>query len=114
MRGMRTIAGLVIGFSWSDHYQPRTVLSVIADCPLGDEYVKIFTTGSREGHREARGKPTFPVFPCVLSLCSSVPPVVKIFAGGAKTSAVRTSVPPIPLNKNQKYSLISATLPELH
>src|SRR5260221_12373900 len=111
MRGMRTIAGLVIGFSWSDHYQPCNVLSFIPDCPLCDEYVKIFTTGSREGHREARGKPTFPVFPCVLSLCSSVPPVVKIFAGGEKASAVITSVPPIPDKKIQEYSCISANLP---
>src|SRR5260221_3473031 len=113
MRGMRTIAGLVIGFSWSDHYQPRTVLSVIADCPLGDEYVKIFTTGSREGHREARGKPTFPVFPCVLSLCSSVPPVVKIFAGGGKPSPVISSVPPLPDEKIRAYSCHSPDIPVL-
>jgi hypothetical protein len=51
---MRTIAGLVIGFSLYrslriDHYQPRAVSSVIADCLLGDEYVKIFN------HREHRG-----------------------------------------------------------
>jgi hypothetical protein len=45
--------------------QPRTVSSVIADCLLGDEYVKVLTTGSTEEHRETRGKPTFPVFPCV-------------------------------------------------
>src|SRR5258708_35347972 len=111
MSGIGTIGGVVIGCSWADPCEPQTGLSAIADCPLGDEYVKIFPTGSREGHREARGKPTFPVFPCVLSLCSSVIPVVKIFAGGEKASAGITSVPPIPDKKIQEYSCISANLP---
>jgi hypothetical protein len=59
-RGINDCAGYLIyagcgddctaghGFSWLDHYQPRTVSSVIADCLLGDAYVKIFN------HREHR------------------------------------------------------------
>src|ERR1700674_2243754 len=55
------------------------------DCLLGDEYVKVFTTGSTEAHRETRGKPTFPVFPCV--------PCGKDLVGCEEASAAVTSVP---------------------
>src|SRR6266403_1207428 len=57
-----------------DHYQPRTVSSVIADCLLGDEYVKLSTAGDTEEHRA--------VIRSRSPLWSSVSPVVKIFAGG--------------------------------
>ena len=60
---MRTIAGLVIGFSWLDHYQPRTVSSVIADCLLGDEYVKIFNHWEHRGTQRNTGETYFPCVP---------------------------------------------------